>query len=465
MIPILKESVRIRQEPDGVIFRNMEEGTYIFVSFLEGFILSFFDGTRTIEDVTNILKNLKNAPEEREIKRDINKLIEKREEFIEMIERPIKKGKVLTNPYDFLLNPDICKQPIRPHAPLSALIYVTRRCNLNCVYCFADAQYGSQRGSNHCDEMSLDQIKCIIDQIAELEIRNIVFTGGEATLRPDLPEIIRYSICHDLEVSVPTNACLIDDNLAQELKNLGITEIQAKLDASNPKTQDKLSRVKGSFKKLTRGIETLKKHSFKVTVVAVATSWNIEEIPEVVRICADLGVDTVIPRIYTPGIWALRGRGGAYLNPSPNSIVWLNEKIEELQKDYDGMEVLFRDYPSFQEKKESDVASCPGFTSDCTILENGLVVPCETLADFFSEFIMGDAKKERLIDIWNTEKAKRWALRESPKVGGPCLTCDEFQRCKGGCPWKSIVAYGTWSGDPSCVRTPNPTEIPFAVVP
>lgn len=108
---------------------------------------------------------------------------------------------------------------------------------------------------------------------------------------------------------------------------------------------------------------------------------------------------------------------------------------------------------------------CPGLISYCTILENGLIVPCEMVADFSNEFIIGDAKKTSLIDIWNSEKAKRWVLRKNPKVGEPCSSCNEFGRCKGGCPWKSIVAYGKWLCDPTCIKAHNPTEISFSTVP
>lgn len=466
LIPVLKESVKIREEPQGVVFINTKRNDYLLASPFEAFILSLFDGTRTVEDIVNILKNLKNTPEEREIQSDICRFIQNNSRLIELIKKPLKKSRVQVDPYNFLLKPDVYKRPIRTHIPHAIDLYITRRCNLNCIYCFADAKYeANQTGGNRCDEMHLDRINSLIDQIAEMGIKKITLAGGEPTLRPDLAGIISRLINYGIEVFLPTNLYSMSDKLARELIDSGIKEVQVKLDAANPKTQDRLSRVRGSHRKLVRGIETLKRYSFKVSTVAVVTSWNIMEIPDVIRICANLGVNEVSPRIYTPGVWALHGRGGEYLNPSPESILWLEKKIRELQEKYkDIMKISSLNSSILHEKRESDVPRCPGFISTCTILENGLVVPCELLSDFSNEFIIGDVKKETLIDIWNSEKAERWALRKDLKFKEPCSLCDEFERCKGGCPWKSIVAYGKWVCDPHCHKAPNPTKIPFAEI-
>ncbi len=466
LIPALKESVRIREEPEGVAFVNTKIGGYILVSPFEAFLLSLFDGTRTVENIVSIFKSLKNSPEDEKIQSDVYRFIQYRSEYVELIENPLKKGRVQIDPYIFLLKPNVFHKPERCCAPLAVDLYLTRRCNLNCVYCFADAKYQSNQTINdRYDEMSLDRINSLIDQIAEFEIKRITLTGGEPTLRPDLAEIIHRLMNNGIEVFLATNAYSMSDRLAQELKDSGLREVQVKLDAAHPEVQDRLSGVKGSYEKLIKGIETLKKHSFKVSVAAVVTSWNIKEIPEVIKICTDMEIDKVEPRIYTPGIWALHGRGGAYLNPSSNSILWLGQKIRELQEKYkDIIEIPLLDTSKFSVVKENEVPACPGLKSAIGILENGLVVPCELLADFSDDFIIGDANKQTLIDIWNSDKAERWALRKYPQVGEPCPSCDEFKRCKGGCPWKSLVAYGIWSADPYCVKAPNPTRVPFAAV-
>jgi len=467
MIPVLKKEVEIREEPNGAIFINTQTEHNLFASPSEAFILTLFDGTRTLDDIIHLLENLKNAPEGKKIREDICKLIQKRNMFLETIEKPLKRRRISVDPYHFLSMPNLYVRPSRPHAPLSLDLYITRRCNLNCVYCFANAtQEGYPPESRQHEEMDINILNRVIDQIADLKIRRIVLAGGEPTLRPELPEIIQRLTDYNIDVFLSTNACLMDDSLARALKDAGLTRIQAKLDAAHPDIQDRMSRVKGSYTQLIKGIETLKNHSFEVTVVMLVTAWNIKELPDVAKVCADLHVDEVKPRMYTPGIWALRGRGGAELNPSLEDIQWMVETIEKLQETYKGTMTIYPpDFTGFHECKEYEVATCPGFILSCTILENGLVVPCETLADFSSEFLIGNVREQSIIDIWNSEKVQKWVLRENIDVGGPCRSCNEFMRCRGGCPWRSIVAYGEWLGDPSCVRTPDPIKIPLAKVP
>ena len=466
MIPALKETVRIRDEPNGAVFINTVTDKYILASPFEAFIFSLMDGTRSTEEVASLLKNLKNAPDERKIQNDIHKLIRDKAEIIELIKTPLKKSRIQIDPYRFLLKSDIFNRPIRCHVPLAVDLYITRKCNLNCIYCYANAKYTDNQTRNDlCDEMHLDRINDLIDQIAELKIKKIIITGGEPTLRLDLPKIIHHLSSSGIEVTLATNAYSMNDKLAQELRDSGLIRIQAKLDAANPKIQDKLSGVRGSYENLIKGIKILKRYSFNISIVTVATSWNIKEIPDVAKICADMGIDEFKPRIYAPGMWALHGRGGAYLNPSSDSILWLRQKIEELQEEYKGtMSITPLEISTFCKKKENEVPICTGFIYTCKILENGSVVPCDALSDFSKEFIIGDASKKTLIDIWNSEKAENWILHEHTEVEEPCSLCDEFGRCKGGCPWKSLVAYGKRSVDPYCIKAPYPTMIPFPEV-
>lgn len=467
MIPVTKNHVYIREEPQGAVLVNTDNNKYVLVSSLEAFILSLCDGTRTVHDIAMYIQFLKNAPKEKEIINDIYTFIQTQNEHIEFIQSPLKKSKGQVDPVRFLLKPvSLYERPKQLQRPIAIDLYLTKKCNLNCVYCFANAEYVCpQKENSQGDEMSLDTINNIIDQMAELGIKKTILTGGEVTLRKDLIAIIRRLRNYGIDIVLPTNACSINDELAKELKELGIEKIQTKLDAATPETQDKLSRVKGSYLNLINGIKTLKKYSFEISTVAVATSWNIHEIPEVIKVCADLGIEEVHPRIYTPGIWALNGRGGAYLNPSPDSIIWLEKQIEKLQGEYgDNMRISAIGLDGFSKWKDGNVFSCAGGISSCTILHNGLVVPCEMVSDFRKDFIIGDAKKTSLYDIWNSEGTTNWVCRKDNIVSEPCLSCTELEPCKGGCPWKAIVSYGKWTCDPYCIKAPDYTHIPFPTI-
>ncbi|MHB8762411.1 MAG: radical SAM protein, partial [Coriobacteriia bacterium] len=67
---------------------------------------------------------------------------------------------------------------------------ITRSCNLSCAHCRAAAEFGCYPG-----ELSLEQIKGVIDDIVTISNPIIILTGGEPLMRPDIWEIVDY--CHD----------------------------------------------------------------------------------------------------------------------------------------------------------------------------------------------------------------------------------------------------------------------------
>ncbi|ARC86347.1 radical SAM additional 4Fe4S-binding SPASM domain protein [Clostridium argentinense CDC 2741] len=467
MIPVIKDNIIIRNESQGAVIVDTDNDKYELIAPIEAFIFSLFDGTKTIYDIIKYIKVLKNAPDEKEILNDIYEFIKSKSNYVELIQHPLKKSKIQYNPFNFLYaDGSLFKRPKRPEKPVYMNLYITKRCNLNCVYCFADAEYVcKQNVRTQNDEMSLDVIYKVIDQMAELGIKKTLVTGGEATLRKDLIKIIHRLTNYGIEVILPTNAYSMTDKLAKELKELGIKKVQTKLDAAKPETQDRLSGVNGSYERLIQGIKILKKFSFEVSTVAVATAWNIYEIPEVIKICVDLNVDEINPRIYSPGIWALNGRGGEYLNPSSQSIMWLEEQIRNLQEKYKGKaNISSLNIDTLCNRKEGEISTCTGAISSCTILQNGLVVPCELLADFREDFIMGDVKKASIYDIWNSQSTREWIYRGNNMLSELCSSCAEVEKCKGGCPWKAIVSYGKWECDPFCFKAPVHTKIPFPKV-
>ena len=89
----------MREEPDGAVLINLESNTYFLASPFEAFVLSFFDGTKTIEYISDIFKSLKNASEEKEIQNDLLSFVQKKSEFIEIINIPLEKSRNQVNTF------------------------------------------------------------------------------------------------------------------------------------------------------------------------------------------------------------------------------------------------------------------------------------------------------------------------------------------------------------------------------
>lgn len=100
------------------------------------------------------------------------------------------------------------------HAPVFVSLFFTRKCNLNCRYCKASKV-------NNGSDISIEKWKIIIDQLHNLGCRHITIYGGEPTLRPDLPELLKHCTKKGIMTHIVSNGTLIDEDLLQELIRYG----------------------------------------------------------------------------------------------------------------------------------------------------------------------------------------------------------------------------------------------------
>jgi cyclic pyranopterin phosphate synthase len=118
--------------------------------------------------------------------------------------------------------------------PVSNLrISLTSKCNLSCIYCHAEGEKQPKK------QMSADDIREILRVAAGFGIRSVKFTGGEPTLRTDLPEIIG-SIPPGMESSMTTNGTMLA-GIAADLKRAGLARVNVSLDSLNRETYRKIT--------------------------------------------------------------------------------------------------------------------------------------------------------------------------------------------------------------------------------
>ncbi|MEM8928739.1 MAG: GTP 3',8-cyclase MoaA [Bacteroidota bacterium] len=117
---------------------------------------------------------------------------------------------------------------------------VTDRCNLRCNYCMP------AEGINFAKKeqlLSTDELKKVTEILVRMGIDKIRLTGGEPFVRKDLMGLMRHlSTLRGLDdISVTTNATLIGPHI-DELKSLGIKNINVSLDAIEKTTFKKITR-------------------------------------------------------------------------------------------------------------------------------------------------------------------------------------------------------------------------------
>jgi cyclic pyranopterin phosphate synthase len=133
-------------------------------------------------------------------------------------------------------------------------VSITDRCNYKCVYCRT-----GQKGAQYAELSAADYLR-LIRIFLSLGIEKVRLTGGEPLLRRDLPEIVasirvmRTETGHAPEVAVTTNGHLLED-LAVPLKQAGLSRVTVSMDAVDPETFERITRIAGSFEAVGRGIE------------------------------------------------------------------------------------------------------------------------------------------------------------------------------------------------------------------
>lgn len=173
--------------------------------------------------------------------------------------------------------------------PVSFDLEITARCNNNCRHCFINlpAQDNQAKGK----ELSLPEIKKIIDEAASLGVFWCLITGGEPLLRKDFFDVYLYLKKRGLLVSVFTNATLITDEHINFFKKYPPRDIEVTVYGVTKKTYERVTRKPGSFSAFMRGLNLLLKNNIKVRFKAMALRSNVHELPQITRFCRKITKD------------------------------------------------------------------------------------------------------------------------------------------------------------------------------
>ncbi len=164
---------------------------------------------------------------------------------------------------------------------------MTRRCNLKCVHCYAHAT-----DLSYSDEMSTEQGRKLIDDLADFGVPVLLFSGGEPLVRKDLPELADYAVKKGMRAVISTNGTLITAPMARTLKDIGLSYVGISLDGMK-EINDRFRGVKGAFEAALNGIQNCQSAGIKVGLRFTINKFNVDEIPHIF----DLLEEKDIPRV------------------------------------------------------------------------------------------------------------------------------------------------------------------------
>ena len=192
-------------------------------------------------------------------------------------------------------------QSVASLMPTRLWLYTNYDCNLACDYCCVVA--GPRADPRR---LPVERIRSLVDEAASLDMTSVFLTGGEPTLRPDLPELIEY-VTDRLPLTLLTNAMLLRGPRWERLRLLieagRPIAFQVSLDSATAERHD-AHRGPGSHDRALHGIRTLIAAGARVRLAASLPEGALAEIPDLHRLADGLAIRPD-DRIFRP--IALRG--------------------------------------------------------------------------------------------------------------------------------------------------------------
>jgi radical SAM protein with 4Fe4S-binding SPASM domain len=273
------------------------------------------------------------------------------------------------------------------------------------------------------------QVKEVLDQLfLEARVPSVSFTGGEATIRKDLPELVHYAKNLGMRVNLITNGTLVSRSLAEELASSGLASAQVSLEGVTAETHEKLTRIRGSFRKTLAAVGHFQEARVRVHT---NTTINRENLLECLEMPGFVKRELERPRfsmnlLIPTGSATLAGSlvvGYGEIGPYLAQILEASRK-EEVEFMWYSPTPLCLFNPIAHQLGNKGCSACDGLIS---IAANGDVLPCSSYDD-----PVGNLLKENILAIWNSEKSC-W-YRNKKFAHQKCQSCVDFQVCHGACP-------------------------------
>lgn len=150
---------------------------------------------------------------------------------------------------------------------------MTRRCNLKCIHC-----YSNSTDIDYPDELTTEEGKKLIDDLAAFGSPVILFSGGEPLIRKDLLELAQYATDKGMRAVISTNGTLITREIAAKLQKIGLSYVGVSLDGLE-KTHDRFRGKKGAFVEAIEGIRNCREAGIKVGIRFTVNKHNVADVP------------------------------------------------------------------------------------------------------------------------------------------------------------------------------------------
>jgi len=342
--------------------------------------------------------------------------------------------------------------------PFIAIWEVTQACDLACVHCRASAQ-----PDRHPMELSTDEGKRLIDQIAALQVPVFVLTGGDPIKRPDLFELIGHARSSGVRVSLtPSATPLLTREIVVRLKEAGLARLAVSMDGASAETHDVFRGLQGSYARTLDAVRWANEIGLPVQINTTFSRRNIGEIDSIVSLMEKLKITLWSVFFLVP---TGRGKLDDLLNADEFEQVFA--KIYSLSKTagFDLKTTEAQHYRRFllQQKVAECKAGAATLTSQDKATDSigraprglndgkGFVFISHTGEVFPSGFLpisAGNIRQQGLSSLYR-ESALFQSLRDTSNLEGKCGQC-EFKEICGGSRARAYALTGNPNAEEPC---------------
>jgi radical SAM protein with 4Fe4S-binding SPASM domain len=310
-------------------------------------------------------------------------------------------------------------------APYRMDLALTYRCQNDCPHCYVERP-------KDFPELSTEEWKRVIDRCWEVGIPHLTFTGGEATLRPDLVELVQYAEDVGLITGLQTNGRKLRDRAYLDALLLaGLDHIQITLESHDAAVHDRMVGVEGAWQETVEGIRTVVDADVYMMTNTTMTTENVSlpdgtGIEETIAFAASLGVPTF-------GCNSLIYSGSAVAVGSgirEDELVPILDKVKDATQAHQLRLIWYTptQYCEFDPVgMELGIKGCTAARYNMCVEPNGDVIPCQSYY-----VALGSILTKPWDAIWDHELARY--LRHRDFMMEKCYDCPDQILCGGGCP-------------------------------
>jgi len=328
---------------------------------------------------------------------------------------------------------------------------ITAQCNLACKHCYIQAQ-----DKKLTNELTTNEAKTFIQDLATIKIPVLLFTGGEPLLRKDIFELGKFAAELGLHPVISTNGTLITYQVALSIKNAGFEYVGVSIDGME-NGHDKFRGMKNSFQLAWEGIRNCMRVGLPTGIRFTVNKHNFKDLPAVL----DLAIKESIPRFCLYHL-VYAGKGKEMVKDDLNIKDKINLINFLISKAYtiSNMEILTVDNPADgiyfylqNEFKENalEIKTLLEMAGGCSVGQKvanvnpeGEVYPCQ----FWQDLHLGNVRDIPFSQVWQKETDMFRQIKTNLK--GKCGRCKYKELC-GGCRVRAKVIYGDYlEEDPAC---------------